>query len=684
MLYVGPGAQATGQRGQGERLKHRLIAAATVIGVLAASVACGGGGPTYTVPENQRPGNAAYTLLYSTLGYESAATKRVLIRQNDAGAEASEGLAFSWRLIDARGKQAAAGHAAYAGRAWGIPLWAADFSRVEAPGRYRMTVEAPDVQLATDAFDIDRFVYFRTTFSMIGIENALARSAPSELDGGYFDANTREGRVQGHVDFLVGLLEVYQRRRMVMTEDQRSKTREAIDRAVDYLLTIGDAGSGEFPAESATRPYNDDAPSNTAAALRGMAHFAAAFQGLEPERADRVYRRARLSERWLATEAPDGYPPPLRAAVNYDLYRYSSDPSALDTAAAAVREEIASYDLRTMDRPGGDAQPHFEAMYRMWRDLPSHPDRALWEQAAQKAAAQYQDMIQRDVFQLIPSGTTSIGDEASAADQWDHVDALPPPGDGAGATFSNGWIIARAIDATYLAAITHDATLERAATASLAWIGGLNPGVPADRVAGADAGSPLVAASFLTGLGVRSAAAWSEWSWVRPRPFASIVLGFRGGFGYEDARELGETSLTYDGAWLYATAVYEDYLNAGKRPPDPAPPLAQPGVHVVSVEPSRVGGLLQLLVHVAGADAAPVAGVKVVGAWSGAPAKDHALDEAVEVNSCATSGGGSCVLLLEAASLPVSGPISVAVTNLEDRLKPYDITRDGVKSAEFR
>ena len=596
----------------------------------------------------------------------------------------SEGLAFSWRLIDAKGKQAAAGQATYAGRAWGIPLWAADFSRVTAPGRYRMTVEATEVHLATDAFNIDRFVYFRETFSMIAVENALARSAPPELDGGYFDANTREGRVPAHVDFLVGLLEVYQRRRTVMTEDERSKTREAIDRSIDYLLAIGDAGSGAFPAESDTRPYNDDAPANTAAALRGMAHFAAAFQALEPEKADRVYRRALQSERWLAAEAPEAYPPALRAAVNYDLYRYSSDPDALDSAAAAVREEIATYDLRTMDRPGADAQPHFEAMYRMWRDLPSHPDRALWEAAAQKTAAQYQDMIRRDVFQLIPSGTTNVDDGTNAADQWDHVDTLPPPGDGAGATFSNGWIIARAIDATYLAAITRDATLAQAATASLAWIGGLNPGVPAARAAGADAGSPLVAASFLTGLGARSVDAWSEWSWVRPKPFASIVRGFRGGFGYEDARDFGETSLAYDGAWLYATAVYEDYLNAGKRPPAPESPSSVPGVHVVSVEPSRAGGLLQLLVHVADAGGAPAAGVKVVGAWSGAPADAGALDEATDVNSCTTSGGGSCVLLLEAASLPVTGPISVTVTNLEDRLEPYDITSDGPKTAEFR
>ncbi|TAK68166.1 MAG: hypothetical protein EPO22_02325 [Dehalococcoidia bacterium] len=678
-----PGAPGEAAADGEELLLYRAFWPALALAVLAS--ACGGG-RTYVIPQTQRPGNASYTLLYSTLGYDSGATKRVLIRQNDTNSSPAEGMAFAWRLIDEKGHQAAAGQATYAGRAWGIPLWAADFSKVTTPGRYRLAVTAPEVDLATDAFPVDRFLYFRSTFSMIGVENAQARAAPAELDGGYYDANSREGRVADHVDFLVGMSEVYQRRRAVMTEDQRSKTRDAIDRSIEYLLAIGDAGSGRFPAESRTRPYNDDAPTNTAAALRGLAHYAVAFQTIEPEKADRVYRRALLSQRWLDQQhAPGAYPPALAAAVNYDLYRYSSDPELLVRAAAAVRAELSAYDLRTMDRPGNDNQPHFEAMYRMWRDLQTHPDRQLWEDGARKVAAQYRDMLERNVFQIIPSGVTNADDKTSATDQWDRVDALMPPGDGPGWTFSNGWILARAIDATYLASITHDAELEKVATASLAWIGGLNPGLPAERVLGADAGSPLVAASFLTGLDVRTADPWSSWEWQRTRAFATIVNGFKAAFAYDDSFDAAETSLGYDGSWLYATAVYEDYVDAGKRPPPPdAAPAAADGVHVASVEPSQVNGLLQLLVHVASADGAPAAGVRVSGAWSGAPAAGHSIEESVVVNTCTTTGSGSCVLLLAAGSLPVTGPVAVGVTNLEDRLQRYDITRDGAQSASFQ
>ena len=65
-------------------------------------------------------------------------------------------------------------------------------------------------------------------------------------------------------------------------------------------------------------------------------------------------------------------------------------------------------------------------------------------------------------------------------------------------------------------------------------------------------------------------------------------------------------------------------------------------------------------------------------------AAGHALEESVVVNNCTTSGGGSCVLVLASGSLPVTGPVSAAVPNLEDWLLRYDIARDGTKSAVFQ
>lgn len=660
---------------------------AVIILTLAALLSLRCGSTTrLTIDSDVPDGDGTYTLLYSTLGYESAATKHLLVGQT-GDENVSKGLAFAWRLIDANGHEAASGNATYAGRGWGMDLWAADFSRVTVPGEYRMTVEAPSVKLATASFPIDNYLAFKSTFSMIALANADARVAPIEMDNGYFDANSLTGGATSHTEFLVGLAEIFARRRSVLTDQQRTKLLGSIERAVDYLLVIQDAGTGQFRAESDTRPFNNDDPGNTVEGVRGLARFAAQFQSELPVKAERAYRRAKLGEQWLTANAALGYPPAIHAAADYDLYKYANDESALLRATTAVRQEIASYDLRTMDRPSADAEPHFEAMYRMWRDLLGHDDRPLWIAAAKKAAAQYDEMIKRNIFSLIPSGTTEEDRGTSAAAQWDDVATAPPPGDDVGASFSNAWLLARAIDAIYLAEITNDPLLEQAATASLEWIGGLNPGLPRESIVGADGGaSPRESASFLIGLNRREAQSWSSWSWARPMRFATIVNGFRGGFVYDDSPQAGESSIGNDGAWLYATAVYEDFLNSNKRVPVPDDPLAAgAGAHVVSTAASESGGVFQLLVTIADSSRAPVAGVEVVGAWSGVLLPDHDVHEGLLTNNCTTTAAGTCVLVLGERELPIGRPITVTVTDLVHPRLRYTITpTDGSRTATFR
>ncbi len=662
-----------------------LLAAAIVAGATIAASGCGGSAATVRIGGEVRSGNQKYTLLYSTLGYESAATKHLLIRQNDTEARASEALAFAWQLVDAKGQRRAAGRASYAGTAYGIPLWLADFSKVTQPGEYRIVVDAPELHLATEPFRIDTFLAFQTTFSAVAFDGGDARSAPIQLDYGFYDGNGGTGGVPATSDYLVGLAESYARRRVVLSDQQRTHIRQLIDRAADYLLLASDPGTGKFQFESATRPYNNDDAANTAAGMRGLARFAATMQGDERDQAERAYRRAQLSEEWLLAHAPEQYPPALRAAVDYDFYKYGGDPAMLEAATKAVRQEAESYDLRTMGRSSFDTLPHFEAMFRMWRDIPTAQDRDFWVQTARKVALQYREMLDKNVFQIVAPGVADAARNTTPAAQWDNVATEAPPGEGDGGSVGNGWIIARTIDAVYLGQMAKDAALEQAATAGLAWVGGLNAGIPAERVAG-EAGGPFAAASLLTGTGVRAARPWSQWWWVRTRPFATIVSGFQSGLAFYDSPQSGGTSLGQDGQWLYATIVYEDFLNAGTRAPAPPPaPAPGKGVHVVSAQTTEAGGLLQFIVTVAGPDEKPASGVRVLGAWSGAPLPDHFLHEATQVTECSTDAGGSCVLVLRAGSLPASRPIAVAVTALEDARYQYDITDDSPqKSASFK
>ncbi|MBI5287407.1 MAG: hypothetical protein HY873_00370 [Chloroflexi bacterium] len=525
--------------------------------------------------------------------------------------------------------------------------------------------------LATLPFRIDDFLLTRETFIPIALDNADARAAPAALDDGFFESNTREGTAWGHALFLDGLLAAYDARATAMPEETRARTRDAIDRSVDYVLLLGDPATGEVRHAPGTRPYPGADPADTAAAARALARYAALFQRENPSKAERAYRRARLAGEWLRKNAPDEYGPVLRAAVAYDLYRYSADADDLDAAVGAVREFAPGYDLRTMERYGFDPQPHFETVYLLWKDLPDHPDRSMWIETATRAGAQYRDMIDRNPFHGVAPGVTIAESGGTPAEQWDAVETDPPLGEGDGGFIPNEWFMARAVDAVYLASMTDDADLEESATASILWIAGLNPGIPADRVAGAGGESPLEAASFIVGADGRYVQPWSVWEWPRARPFQTTAAGFLRGFTFDDSESAAGTSIARDGAWLKAMVAYEDYLHAGRRsaaPEQPSPTAG--GMRVAATVASEQAEALTLLVTVVDPDGTPLAGVTVSGVWVGALPPGEPPESAVRTTSCVTAIGGSCALSLDAADQPPR-PVSVSITNLEHPAHPY-------------
>lgn len=665
-------------------LARRLFVAALGLGALLGASACKGGDGV-VIPDTYTTSNSDYTLLYSTLGYDLAGPKRLLIRQNDPAAAISEGLAMTWRLIDADGNVALDGRASYSGTGWSIPVWTADFTALEEAGTYRVVVEAPDVQLATQAFAVDNFLLFRRTFAPVAIDNALAREAPIELDNGYFDGNGKSGGAPAHAVWVIGLIEAYERRGSGITEQQRQALRASISRSIDYLLLLSDPATGEFDFKSPTRPYGEEGAENTAAGMRALARYAATSQLFDAAKAERAFRRALLAEQWLTENAPEAYPPALRAATNYDLYQYASIDSYLLRAAEAVREEIGTYDLRTMERTSSDALPHLEAMYRMWRELPQHPDRQLWADAATAIAAQYKQVFAQNPFAVLPPGVTDTDRETTPEESWDEVATSLPVGEGDGDQILNAWFMSRAIDASFLADMTNDPELRVMAAAGVGWITGLNPGVPVERVPGTNSTSPVEAASFLTGVGARSAAPWSVWEWLRPRAHGTIVNGFLGDFRYDDEFRAAETSLAHDGLWLYAMTAYEDFLHPGRRAPATEAPAAyERAVHVASVSGSESGGTLQFLVRVADEAGASVPAVRVVVLWEGVRRPGESIENALVTNDCLTGGDGSCLVTLAADALEAERPIVAGVANLEHSELPYDVSADAAeKTASY-
>jgi len=316
-------------------------------------------------------------------------------------------------------------------------------------------------------------------------------------------------------------------------------------------------------------------------------------------------------------------------------------------------------------------------MYRMWRDLPTHADHQFWTDAATAIAAQYKQMLAINPFAVIPPGVTDPEAGADTVVQWDEAATQSPPGAGDNGVIMNTWFMARAIDAAYLADMTGDPALATMASAGVGWVTGLNPGVASDRVPGAGDASEVEAASFLTGLPVRTASTWSVWEWLRPRRLGTIVHGFQAGFAYDDGFASGESSLTADGIWLYAMTAYEDFLQPTRRAPAPddlAPYDSE--VHVASADASRSGSTLQFIVRVVDQSGAPVPGVRVIVLWEGAPHPDALLEDAFATTECLTGADGSCLATIAESALTVAGAITAAVANLEHPTYPYDIAAD--------
>jgi hypothetical protein len=622
-------------------------------------------GKSFEIPPEWATSDASYTVLYSTLGYDSAATTRVLVRQNDVEMEPAVGLSFYWRLVDDGNDVKADGFAQYAGTAYGIPLWVADFSDFDGEGTFRLALQAPESQLATPPFEIANFVLSRDTFVPLALENAEARAAPLEMDGGFFDSHTQEGSASAHAQVLLGLLAVFESRRSSLTEDMRSRLKEAIDIATDYLLLLSDPATGEIAHTAPTRPYQGFDPDDTVEGARALARYSVVFQREEPARADRAYRRARLADEWVVGEQPAvDYPAWTQAAVALDFYRYSLDLTDLNRAVEAVRGFAVDYDIREMERFGSDTSPHFETMFALWQNLPEHSDRAIWEETAQRVAAQYQEMIDRNVFGVILPAVEDNAIGASAAEQWDTVEDEPPPGEGGGALVGNEWIIARAMDAAYLADITDDPELEQVATASLLWATGLNPGLPADRTSVVAGASPVEAASFVTGTDVAQALLSPDWMWRREHNIGAIAGGFRGGFAFDGELDTAGTSIARDGLWLNAVVVYETYLHRGTRPETPVD-VADPesDLFVGAIVQDDDGERMLVLITVVDSERTPVEGVLVTGVWSGERDADQPLEDTLAPGECVTDAGGSCSI--EIASGDLSLPVTFEVTNLE-------------------
>ena len=158
-----------------------------------------------------------FRLNFSTPGYDSRGTKRVLVRTLTAIALSDLSPADSrWELKDSvTATTVASGPLAYFGTTYGIQYWVADFTAYKGQGRYSMAVtlrQNAGTMIGTRqtlTFPVQKSNFSKTMLMDLSLNNADLRQV-HDFQAGFCDATSTGFReAYSHAIFLYGLMEMY-------------------------------------------------------------------------------------------------------------------------------------------------------------------------------------------------------------------------------------------------------------------------------------------------------------------------------------------------------------------------------------------------------------------------------------------------------------------------------------------
>ncbi|MBI4651763.1 Ig-like domain-containing protein [Candidatus Desantisbacteria bacterium] len=509
-----------------------------------------------------------YILLYSTPGYDTRETKRVLVRAyTDPVSFVIDEANSSWKLYDVNSNSfVMSGQIKSLGRTFGVDLWEVDFSSLRAPGRYQIKVyleSAPlsnTVLLTTESFDVKDNIFFDKNFRNLTYLNAEERAASAYYGYGFYDCNSRMGEANSHGMFLAGLVNAYVLKENVLTINEKTRLINAINKSVDYLLSLY-LSTGELRHEYPTRPGQDAGPGiwHTYEGLYGLVTFMNHFHYIDPVRSNSIHDKIPQIIQYLDTNG--GWPRPLKIVVYYYLYNFNNaDTQYKDLAISFLNAQMAVFNMSTVNR--GWPFPIFQGLYLLANAFPDNPAYdTSWIPNANRIVNNYcKYLLDNNGFHVFPQGSTNVdwNDMVSIPKAWSQ-DPYPHN------FYANGPYGARVQDAVYLAALTgKHKILKPLMSGSLGWVKGLNLGIPSQYVSGVTPAEPIACASFIINTDKYSKP-WTYWEWGPPTSnVQSIVNGFyivNGALVYNNYDwQTGETFILTDGTYIQGSSVYENYL----------------------------------------------------------------------------------------------------------------------------
>jgi hypothetical protein len=463
-----------------------------------------------------------FGLLYSQIGYETNTPKRAIIRSTDPDS-VPEDTIFEITYPDSE-ECIYSGAIAYWGTIWKSSWWVIDFTEVNRPGDYILTVKSSGKVLCkSDSITIDKHILWDTTIIPVALDQFEKRIdfAPNGIGWHDCGALTPLRELNSHTTAIIGLCDLHKQGGRWLSKEDMNRLNTQLIQGCDYVSCCQDKAARLGFADGALVHEINNAtaviPGDIAQSVVALAYTSNRLSDSHPQKAQDYLLRAERAFRFLLTDAqpfgpegfshlnhgvsenflvPDDYMTRdllmmmwggyMLARSGKPQYKYA----ALHLAREVLRRQIPkerntnglyghfyTFEGSTVPEKAnvhhhvghdtGATFPHYLVplieMSHTWRD---HPDAPKWRDAVQKFAYGYfLPACSSNPFYLLPEGV------------FDDQGLLTFCGPWHGINTSYGFAATLALR---LEQFTGDERFRAIATGNMQWIAGLHSGITSE------------------------------------------------------------------------------------------------------------------------------------------------------------------------------------------------------------
>ncbi|MEM9887541.1 MAG: glycoside hydrolase family 9 protein [Bacteroidota bacterium] len=258
-------------------------------------------------------------VLYSRVGYNSNAQKRIILR--DSLSRFSDSTTFTMK--DAQGRLCYSGALDEWGKKWSINWWIADFTELEASGDFTFELIQDSTTILNRTIKVQPNILWKATWRTVALDQLkgridlrnqnLKKYGPEYAQGGgWQDCGSYLREVNSHATMIVGLLDVLEFAADRITAAEKQELVAQIVLGLDYIAFCQDKaeelgrGAGAILHEW---PRHTNVITGDVA--KGALCFARAghlLQSLQKDKAEEYKLRAIRSFDWLQREGPIHHP----------------------------------------------------------------------------------------------------------------------------------------------------------------------------------------------------------------------------------------------------------------------------------------------------------------------------------------------------------------------------------------